>query len=235
MAAASRSIDDDCARFFYVTTDSRTYEYSNDIAIDDLLSLSTVNGNPESEYTYTLYPINETRKTSIVFESMEDDVTDGIVLGGQYGYSDDTTVLVALQSFETGLGTENQVTMTCDANSTIIPLSLADNLSAGVTILVESEQMFVRDVDVGTELITVYRGQNGTTAVSHSSALVNVYQYPPAIKQESVRRTVQLFRHISSAGIISERLGDHNYSLETPQNMIDRSLLLIGAYRRIWA
>ena len=62
-----------------------------------------------------------------------------------------------------------------------------------MTILVESEQMFV--TAVATNTLTVKRGVNGTTAATHAtSKAVTAYEYPFPIVQACYLMTARLFK-----------------------------------------
>lgn len=91
--------------------------------------------------------------------------TRGNVIVGTWGYSNET-----LTATPTVSGAHN-------SSVTSIAVSAATGLSAGQTLLVGSEQIYVTAIS-GTTL-TVLRGQNGTTAASISNgAAIAYYRYP---------------------------------------------------------
>ena len=71
------------------------------------------------------------------------------------------------------------------ASTTVITVDDGTKVAAGQTLLVESEQWFVRLVS-GNDL-TVIRGVNGTTAVSHVDGLgVSFFAYPPQVVEATL-------------------------------------------------
>lgn len=71
-----------------------------------------------------------------------------------------------------------------DTSETEIDVSALTDLSPGVTLLIDTEQMYVTaTTDAVTDSITVARGANGTTAATHASAAaIARYLYHPEAK-----------------------------------------------------
>lgn len=76
-----------------------------------------------------------------------------------------------------------------DASETEVDVSGLTGLSAGMTILIDSEQMYVTATTDGvTDSITVERGVNGTTAATHDSgAAITRYVYQPSVHTLALR------------------------------------------------
>lgn len=78
-----------------------------------------------------------------------------------------------------------------DDNETGIDLSASalTEISPGMTLLLESEQVYVRSVTSGTpDVATVDRGQNGTTAATHVTSLaISKYVYDAAVVDATLR------------------------------------------------
>lgn len=91
-----------------------------------------------------------------------------VSLAAKYGYQDDRLTLTPT------------VAEVVDATETEIDVSALTDLSAGITILVDSEQLYIRaTTDAATDSLTVERAANGTTAATHSSgAAIARYRYP---------------------------------------------------------
>ena len=92
-------------------------------------------------------------------------------LVGKFGYSESSTVV----------GGET-VGETFTSSDTTLTVSEEDALSAGQTLLIESEQLYISK-SVAEDL-TVVRGVNGTTAASHSNGTaISVIEYPSPIRE----------------------------------------------------
>jgi hypothetical protein len=76
-----------------------------------------------------------------------------------------------------------------DETETEVDVSALTDLSPGMTILVGSEQMYVRGVtDSTTDSITVVRGVNGTTAATHQTAKpIARYVYDAGVVEVTLR------------------------------------------------
>ncbi len=92
----------------------------------------------------------------------------GVQLTGTWGYTNQTRTLAALPTTVSGW----------DATSTSLGFVNASTIAPGQTLLVDSEQMFVKD-GVSTSSFLVERAVNGTVAAAHTSAApIAVYEYP---------------------------------------------------------
>ena len=100
--------------------------------------------------------------------------TRGNSVPGKWGYQDSRltltpTVNEALDTSETGI----DVTATTD-------------LSAGLTLLLDSEQVYIRSISSLT--LTVDRAVNGTTAAAHNTGIaIARYQYPSEVTDTTLR------------------------------------------------
>ncbi len=71
--------------------------------------------------------------------------------------------------------------------------------TAGHTLLIGGEQLYVREAASGT--LKVDRGVNGTTASAHDAgAAVHVFEYPAPVVEAALLHTVRLWRLASGAG-----------------------------------
>jgi hypothetical protein len=92
----------------------------------------------------------------------------GVQLTGTWGYTNQTRTLAATPTTVSGW----------DATSTSLNFVNASTIAPGQTLLVDSEQLFVKDA-VSTSGFYVERGVNGTSGAVHTSAaVVKVYEYP---------------------------------------------------------
>lgn len=75
-----------------------------------------------------------------------------------------------------------------DASETECDVSALTDLSPGLTLLIDSEQVYVTaTTDAATDSITIVRGANGTTAATHvTSSAIARYLYHPAVKNTTL-------------------------------------------------
>jgi hypothetical protein len=218
-------IDRYTGRSFGVKSETRYFDGALHLWIDDLLSINASglktdeDGDATYENTlattdYILYPLNKYPKYKIElsndsnYGSFASGVKQGVQIAGVWGYGDgisatpyliDTTTNEALDASEVG-----------------VDVTAVTNLSAGQTILVESEQMFIESITTTT--ITVIRGVNGTTAATHDTAkAIYIYQYPYDVWQCALALSSAVYQNRNKQGISSERLGDYSYSLNKEQ------------------
>ena len=122
---------------------------------------------------YWLLPYNSNPKT--IFQLNEDTSNSleagqqTLLITGQWGYTADTLSVT----------TADAITST---TATSVSVASATDLSAAMTILVDSEQMYITAIS-GNDL-TVERACNGTTGATHSAATaVYRYDYEPLVAQ----------------------------------------------------
>lgn len=97
-----------------------------------------------------------------------------------------------------------------DTSETEIDVSGLTGLSAGMTILIDSEQMYVSAVtDSTTDSITVERGVNGTTAAAHNTAApITRYVYDPSVHTLALRLAEKRWKARDAGGDGSDGGGD---------------------------
>ncbi|MDO8704075.1 MAG: phage head-tail connector protein [Sulfuricaulis sp.] len=210
LESVSRWIDNYCQRHFFVITATRTFtaivkDYLDlEGAEPDLLSITSLKADEDDDWDYDntwdtgdyhLLPFNDFPKRRVKtkaggsyrFSSQE----EGVQIVGQWGYGNgqsatpyedsQTTTAEELDASETGVDVTDAT-----------PTGGID-LVAGMTILVESEQMYIKSV--ATNTLTVVRGVNGTTATTHATAkTVYVYRYPQPVVEACMIQTSRIFR-----------------------------------------
>lgn len=207
-------------RRFNIEHETRYFRGANRLWIDDLLIASTIkldedeNGTFEVTLTtsdFVLFPLNDYPKTYIEttrygdYGTFANGVKRGVEIVGEWGYGDGETA--SSFSVQSKLST---VSITA-AVSTLNVVS--DNLAAGQTWLLDSEQIYTKFITGSTA--RVERAVNGTSATSHAaSADINVYQYPSDIWQACLNLAVEEYQQRSKKGITSEGIGDYRYSLD---------------------
>ena len=85
-----------------------------------------------------------------------------------------------------------------DGAATGVTVSDRAGIEAGDTLLVESEQMYVRSYNGAT--LTVVRGVNGTTAAAHDGGTpVEVFEYPGPVVEAVILQASRLQRRMAGA------------------------------------
>lgn len=193
--AASRALDRYCNRHFFVLADVRLFDIddASAVTIPDLAAVTEIledcDGDRVFETSraaseYALYPLNAAPTSSggRPYSEIRSDLgtgVDGFARGrsrlsieGHWGYryhTGDTGSVVS-----TGGGISSTVT--------VVPLDAINEIQAGMTLVVEGEQMFVRQVN-GTNL-TVKRGVNGTPAATHAdSTAISFVVFPAEVAE----------------------------------------------------
>lgn len=200
--AVSRQVDRFCKRHFYVASGTRTFTTTKPYSIVlplDLLSITTLkvdwdaDGVFETNWVstdfvlmpqhgqymsppepFTSVVVNGLTPARPLYRTSFPVWTNAIQIVGKFGYYE---VLVAAEA------TLNGAVLSTD---TTIKMSAGTAFEVGQTILIESEQIFVRGIQGDT--LRVLRGQNGTTAAAHVTGLTpSIYTYPgvsePALYQ----------------------------------------------------
>ncbi|MBM3213248.1 hypothetical protein FJZ33_13610, partial [Candidatus Poribacteria bacterium] len=186
--ATSRLIDNYCSgaqrRHFYVESATRYFDGTVPLRIDDLLTITTIKTDEDGDGTfentltvttdYLLYPLNSYPKTKVELS-----------IGGNYGSFGTTKKgcqIVGVWGYGDGISTtpyieDTTIAEDLTAGESAIDVTSATNLSAGQTILINSEQMYI--YSISSKTLTVECGVNGTTEAIHTSgATIYIYQYP---------------------------------------------------------
>ncbi len=245
LESASRAIDNYCNRYF--NTQSATVYFDGDktLWLSDLLSITSIKTDEDGDGTFentlasTDYieyghgiedALNTYPRTRLEishdsnYGSFASGVKKGVRIAGVFGYGDgiSTTPYVVDTTLTSSISSTTAVTCAVTA---------ATNLSAGGTILIDSEQMYI--YSISTLTLTVERGVNGTTAATHSNgASLYIYQYPADIRQACIDLGVAFYQNRAKKGLQSERLGDYSYTLD--KKMIEDIIRdSCWAYRRM--
>lgn len=163
---------------------------------DDLLTVTSITLHSSTASTDTQAPVAD---TDYYLQDEEGAYSTApyrkIVLHGQgtvtrFGYGHRVTDVA-------GVWGNQSVTVPCtptvaealDASETDIDVSALTGLSPGATLLLDTEQVYVRiATDAATDFLTVVRGANGTTAATHNTAIaIARYTYPAAVTDVCLR------------------------------------------------
>lgn len=192
----SRQIEKDTDRFFYLWSGTRYYDGGATRVIfdDDVYSVTTLkcdndgDGVYESTYNLTtapvdgfLYPLNITPKTRIEanpqgsYGHFGAGFRKAIEIVGVFGYGDDYP---ALPYADTG---DTVISAPLSSTAALVTVGNGNLFSAGQTLLIESEQVYVHQSPTGNS-VPITRTMNGTAAASHvATTAIYVYQYPKPI------------------------------------------------------
>lgn len=186
--AVSRKIEqwEYCNRWFYPRTATRYYtaEDADLLRVDDLLSVTTLKTDDDGDRTYEtvwtttdydLEPFNALNESppqpytkislapngNYSFPSTR----RGVELVGKFGYYEQRKTSSATLAED------------LDTSETGVDVSSSATVSAGMTWLIDNEQLHVQSISGNTATVT--RAANGTTAATHTSgAAIQVYEYP---------------------------------------------------------
>ena len=108
-----------------------------------------------------------------------------------------------------------------DADTGVVTVSDREGIEAGATLLVESEQMYVRSYS-GTSL-TVERGVNGSGASAHDAGTaVDVFEYPGPVVEAVILHASRLQRRMAGAAAAPEGGGGLDEDVR----------MMLGTYRK---
>lgn len=237
LEAASRLIDKQINRFFYVDETTRTFNGSaSPLFVDDLLAVDTLKLDEDGDGTfeetlattdYILYPLNEFPKTYIKispnsnFGSFAGSILEGVEIAGDFGYGDgERASPVDLASVTITVATATGTTITVSGDDVIKP---------GHTILAGTEQLFCSAVATGT--FTAQRGVNGTTAAIHATAVTSIFIYPQTITEACYIQASRWFKRKDTAFQNITGVGELG-QLQTQAGLDPDIIMIIQQYRK---
>ena len=215
LESASRVVDRFCNRHFYVLSATRRFDGDGGptMLLPDLISVDTnglkTDDNKDRAFEttwastdYLLRPPNADPTSagnaqSRPFTSVEVDIDAGTKAAWPVGRE---TVQIAGQwgwwrHLKRATETANAI---ADATTTSVTVSTRTDVEAGSTVLIDSEQLYVRSYSGNT--LTVVRRVNGTTATSHSGgAAIDIYEYPGPVVEAVILHAAHLWRRKDSA------------------------------------
>ncbi len=246
--AVSRIIDRYCGRHFYSMKAAKKFDGDGSVSllIPDLTSIDAgglkTDDNKdrsfETTWATTDYlllpsnadPTNSDNPEARPFSRIEVDRDAGtkasfptgrelVQITGEWGYR---------RHLERAAETANAI---ADATTTSITVSTRTDVESGHTLLIDSEQLYVKSYSGNT--LTVARGVNGTTAASHGGgAVIDVYRYPGPIVEAAIMQAARLWRRKDSA--FSNVAGFPETGQARIAEGIDADVaMLLGQYRRL--
>ena len=244
LEAASRAVDRFCNRHFFVLGATRTFDVEDreGFGIPDLVSVTALCEDADRDRVfevtrqtddYLLYPLNAEPTSPWGrphYKVLADPVgsrpefTVGrstVEIAGQWGYRSDTA--------DTGADVDQGGTLS--AAATTVTVTDGSLVSAGQTLLLGSEQLFVREVS-GNNL-TVARGLNGTTATTHPDGSdLFVYRYPGPVARAVLLMAGRFWKRKDSP--YGPTAGAHGFGpIEVVPGMDPDAHALLSSFRRL--
>lgn len=204
--AASRAIDRWCNRHFFLRRASLRFDGDGgtSLIVPDLISVDDggvrTDHNGSGTYQtvwgkadYILLPTNADASTHPYTSLQASD------FGGKHFPAGKARVQIAGNWgwWERLRGAAETANAVSDATTSRLTLSTRTDVSAGHTLLIDTEQIYVRVRNKNT--ITAIRGVNGTTATAHSAnSAIHIYEYPPPIAEAALMLAARLWRSTAS-------------------------------------
>ena len=215
LEGVSRMVDRYCNRHFYVLEAPRRFDGDGGtrLLLPDLVSIDEgglrtdddLDGVFETMWgagDYVLLPLNADPASggnpasrpytsvavsgSVGSERRWPDGAGTVQIAGQWGW---------WRHLRRAAGTVERVP---DTEATAVAVSDRAGIEAGVTMLVDSEQMYVRSCNGVT--LTVVRGVNGTESADHDAGVpVDVFEYPGPVVEAVVLQASRLQRRMAGA------------------------------------
>jgi len=244
LEAASRAADRFCNRHFYVLGATRTFDVEDrgGFGVPDLVSVTTLREDADRDRVfevtrepddYLLYPLNAEpaspwgrpyyRVLAYPF-GRRPAFTVGrraVEIAGFWGYRSNTA--------DTGADVDQGGTL--PAAAATVTVTDGSLVSAGQTLLLDSEQFFVREVS--GDNLTVARGVNGTTATTHGDGSdLFVYRYPDPVARAVLLMTGRFWKRKDSP--YGPTAGAHGFGpIEVVPGMDPDAHALLSSFRRL--
>ena len=206
---ASRVVDRHCNRYFYVLAATRKFDGPGrrTLLVPDLIAVdpdglrTDEDGDGEHERTwaaadYVLLPSNADPASPSNPQSRPYNRVEA--RGGSRWPSGRQRVSISGEwGWWRHLRRAKETANAVDASSTRLVVSHRADVEAGHTLLIGSEQLFVRSYAGNT--LTVDRGANGTTAAAHDAGSeIDVYEYPGPVAEATIILAARLRRGAGS-------------------------------------
>ncbi len=250
LITASRRIDDYCARIFYPQIDTKSFDYKNpwEIRFDpfDLVEATTVttaNGNTTIDsgdyYLMTgkrhdLYPKDRLvlRTDSGVTLNVSDRYQQANQITGVWVTHDDWPKAWrgSLDTIQSNPLTSGGTSLTVNDADGADARGITKRFSLGQLLAIESEYVYVAGVSISTNVLTIVRAQNGTTAVAHvQNTAITIFQPIYAIWQACLL-AASYFYQLPEApfGTVQSLEDTYTIPLTLPQSAVE----LIEPWRR---
>jgi hypothetical protein len=205
LEASSRAIDRYCRRHFSVRNETRYFDGdgSAELWIDDLLSITTLKADADYDSVfedvlvaadYRAWPYQGYPRLRLDIDRRAGAYSSwpnrggSVEIAGLWGYGDGES---ATPYHASGL----TVTVTTTTSQAVT--ASGSGFSAGQTILVGTEQMYL--LAVTTTALTAMRGVNGTTAAIQAAVAASIYDYPAEVREACIIDAARLWKRKDSA------------------------------------
>jgi hypothetical protein len=216
LGAASRLIEGCAGRQFYPVRQTRAYTVDDPALLllrGDLLhldSLTNGDGSTIPAAAYHLEPAGESVKSSILLDraqavfTHDGDPVDAISVEGTWGchpgWPDAWTE--SGDSVQDDPLAANATALAVTDADAVDPTGYGARFAVGQLIRIEDEYLPVLAVNAATNILTVARGANGTTAISHDQDTgIDIYRPPEDVRQACLRVASWLYKQ-KDAGFV---------------------------------
>ncbi len=197
---SSRVVDRHCNRYFHVLSAERKFDGPDGPAllVGDLIAVEAGglrtddDGDDEYERTWAasdflLLPSNADPATASNPQSRPYNRVEaaGRLSGRAWPSGRQRVSISGLWGWWRHLRRTKETASAVDASSSEVVVSSRVDVEAGHTLLIDSEQLFVRSYAGNT--LTVDRGVNGTAAAEHGGgSAIDVYEYPGPVAEATI-------------------------------------------------
>ncbi len=149
---------------------------------------------------YVLYPLNSFPKTYTKLSHIADvgsfasNIRSGVKITGIFGYGDG----VSATPYTDSGAVVNTGGITSSATTHALATGKGALFAIGETIRIGTEQLYISGISSDT--LTFTRGQNGTTAATHTAAdVIYIYQYPGPITEACLIQATRWWKRRETA------------------------------------
>jgi hypothetical protein len=248
---ASRRIDTFCGTWFYPLNAIRYFDYLNArecrfapywlLEVDsfttgggDVTSVASTEYDLLTGDTYGLVPYNRLlmHTDSSVTLDIGDRFEQANRITGWWGYHErwSDAWLSSLDTVEDNPLTSSATTLTVNDVDGADADGVVPRFSVGQTLKIESEYVYVANINRAADTLTVVRGQNGTTAAEHAqNVAITIYQPMDEIKKATLLAAAY-FRELPQApfGTVQNLEGTYQIPLTLPPSVVE----MIMPYRQ---
>jgi hypothetical protein len=238
LVAASRLIDAYTGRHFYPVRETRfyTYQHAAQLLLDaDLLTLHTLSNGSiiPLDACHILPGVLVLDQTQAVFTSGADPV-DSISVTGLWGFHTDweRAWIASDDSIQNNPLSANILSVMVNDIDGMDLTGYQARFAVGQLLRLEDEYVCVRAIAIDTNVLTVERGVNGTTAANHAQGTpIDVYQPPEDVKQACLRVASWLYKQ-KDAGFV-QAAGNLRGQMVVPPALPDDIQQILAPYLRI--
>lgn len=170
---------------------------------------------------FVLEPYNDTPKYRL---KLTESTTDALGAGQQ------VLSVQGTWGWETTNHQDGAISGNINANTTSVGFTTIYDIAPGVTIKIGNEQMYVTDVQMNANTITVVRGVNGTNASAHNhGAEIYHYEYPADVIVTCMEIARAHYRDRDLG--ITDTIGTTEQNTRVRRGEIDQALSRLNHYR----